>query len=670
MPLDVLVTRYASVGGGRLAAELNGLSGSFGRAESAAARAGRWNTALIGGSAAAAYGLMNLGKSALYAAGQQSRVLVGFETILKSKKAAAALQDEVLAFDIKSPFNYLESAQGAQMLLASGMNAKKLMETMYGVGNATVAAGGGTEKFNRALAVMAKIQSSGTLTKVRMNQFASAGIPAQAILKKQLGLTDEDMANIGQLHLKADVVIDALNTGFSEEFKGGLEKAAKSYIGSLETLEGTKGKLLMNIGHAIEADATRAVRGIIGLTEAVDGLVQRNPGLTRAAFAFGAVASVSGMIFGVVRALKMASMAHTLLARAVAVDTGAEATKTVVAGREAAAIAASGNAAAGAAAKVGLLSRANLLFRSPLALGGSSFATSAAFGGGRGALGALGSAGAQGGARSMGLVTTGGAALSLALGAGAGYQASGNMKAAGYSAAESNLYGTATGIGAAAVSMFVPGGAVFVAMGIAASGLANKILNEPMEKRALEGSGLDAKTEATQRDKTPDQRAADYDALAQKKLMEASRLQTRNVPFGYDSGRIHDLHQEAIIAHAEANVQRRVGRQIERNKLDWRRPEYQEEQRAQSLAWQEANRERITAMQQKNRRSLEAGGAVYPTGIISNQRVASGQTRQGRDGARSVSVTITGDLNIPSGDGEAVKRRMDYNTRTPSPSFL
>lgn len=62
-------------------------------------------------------------------------------------------------------------------------------------------------------------------------------------------------------------------------------------------------------------------------------------------------------------------------------------------------------------------------------------------------------------------VTAGAAALGGALGIGAGIGARNDMRDLGYSDGQSNAYGAATGISAALVSMFVPGGAIAVGIG-------------------------------------------------------------------------------------------------------------------------------------------------------------------------------------------------------------
>lgn len=646
------------------------LAGGFGRVESASSRMANANTAIIGVSAAAAYGLVNLGKSALYAAGQQSRVLVGFETILKSKKAADELQKQVLAFDIKSPFNYIESAQGAQMLLASGMNAKKLMETMYGVGNATVAAGGGTEKFNRALAVMAKISSSGTLTKVRMNQFAAAGIPAQEILKKQLGLTGEQMANIGKLHLKADVVIDALNKGFSEEFKGGLEKAANTYLGALDTLAGTKGKLLMNIGHAIEADAVGSLKWVTHLTEATAELVSHNPGLTRLAFGFTAIAALSGGIYGTVRAIQMATLARKALQIAVEKDTVAEQAKTIVATEEAAAIAASGNAATGTAGKLGMLSRLKMfgagaggLGGQAIFQGGSRVAASSAFGGGSGLTGVLGSAGAGFG----GPITYAGAGMSLGLGAVAGVSASNNMQAAGYTQGQSYMYGAATGIGAAGAAMFLPGGAVAVVIGEAAAYGINELYNKPMEAAAEKGTGAEGDLLARQNAASKgvsigengarQKLAAVYDELAANAKDAGDELQALSYTTQAANQRTQAAKDAADPARQAARARAAAGRAM-----------------AASGETEQSQLAKDGAEQQRKIEAMNLSYVKYDNGTISGGRrntninngivdPRAGAVKSNRDGSRSVT------LHLPESRGDAHARKANYNTRTPSPNY-
>lgn len=136
------------------------------------------------------------------------------------------------------PFDFLKCERACQMLIAAGFR-DDLLTTIYAIYNAVAAAGKDSETFTRVIAIIVKIKASNVLTDVRVNQLAAAGINVRNILQKKLNLSDDDLTDIGNLQLKADVVIPALVEGLNEQFAGELDEAANHYLGALEALEFT-----------------------------------------------------------------------------------------------------------------------------------------------------------------------------------------------------------------------------------------------------------------------------------------------------------------------------------------------------------------------------------------------------------------------------------------------
>lgn len=452
MAIDLVVTRFVQQNVGGLRGDLASLMGDFVMLEDHISKTG------MIGVRAAAIGAVGLGvvasitRSSLQAAGEVQRVETGFMTVLKDANKVKELSKEVRDFDVKTPFSYLETAKATQMLLAAGYRGKELIGTMYAVGNATVAAGKGTDVFVRALSIMSKIKTSGTLTAVRVNQFASAGINIKDILKKQLGLNDDQMMNIGKLHLKADIVIPALIKGLNEKFKGGIEAGAKTYLGSLEVLQGSKDKLYASIGKTIAPEATAFIHAMTGMIDKVSQFVSYHPRITKTILALtaigslGALANGARIIYGVVKAKKALTVATVI-------DTDAEKAKAEVATSEALAIQGTGLAATTTAGKMGILARTLSFFKNPL------FST------------AFLAKGLQVPALRPFLmqaskVTFGGAVAASLLGALAGVGAANDMKDLGHSNAASNTYGVGVGAAAAVAAMFLPGAAVPIALAV------------------------------------------------------------------------------------------------------------------------------------------------------------------------------------------------------------
>ena len=338
MPLDIITTRFVQQNVGGLRKDLVGIAGDFLVLESHIDRAGHTAARAAGVGAVTLGVLATITSKSLEAAGQVQRVEMGYMATLRNAQKVKELSRAIRDFDVKTSFSYLESAKASQMLLAAGFR-EDLLPTMYAVGNATIAAGKGTDTFVRALAIMAKIKTAGVLTGVRVHQFASQGINVKEILKKQLGLTDTQMIDIGKLKLKADVVIPALIRGMNDQFGGAIQMAGKTWLGSLEILKGSADKLLASTGKVFNEDATKFVQNLTKMTDAVDKFVSTHPRVVRTVFALGSIGGTAAVIYGAVQAFTFARLAKEALTKATKADTIAEGAKATVAGLEGRAIA-------------------------------------------------------------------------------------------------------------------------------------------------------------------------------------------------------------------------------------------------------------------------------------------------------------------------------------------
>jgi hypothetical protein len=312
-------------------------------------------------------------------------------------------------------------------------------------------------------------------------------------------------------------------------------------------------------------------------------------------------------------------------------ETGAEAAKIPVANAQSVALGKTALAAQGAAAKMTLLARAQGFLGAPLLLGGRNFqvpmAMRQAFGGR--AIGGM--AGAQGGARTMGLMTTGGAALGAGLGVVAGVSASNNMEAAGYKKGEAYMYGAATGIGAAGAAMFLPGGAVAVAIAEAAAFGINELYSKPLEAAAKKGSGFSDKEASELQGLSNTQKADKYNELAERARQEGD-----------------DVSAQSYMTHALSL------RKIEHRKSQYGTEEWRAEQsrRASELA---ANPE----LQRLNKPRPGAGA------ITNSVNVRGVET--GRNNTRTVRAEVV--MSLPEDSGQRSARALRYSTLTPSPAY-
>lgn len=257
-------------------AGLSGYTGSFDRAaravgilthaldENAKKQLG---VGIVAGGLSAAI-LTGLTKAAM-AAGDMEQIEIGFRTTLGGETQAKAKIRELQAFAAKTPFDFGQSAKGAQGLLAMGIEGEKLIPIMQATGDAVAAAGGDTETFLGILNAMGQIKTKGKLAGDELLQMSNRGIGAAKILQEELGVTQDQLSG-----MDADKVIEALTRGFNKRFGGAMDAQSKTLKGSLSNLQDTAGQLAVSLGQLPAGPLTALAQAGSGLLGVVQDLPQ------------------------------------------------------------------------------------------------------------------------------------------------------------------------------------------------------------------------------------------------------------------------------------------------------------------------------------------------------------------------------------------------------------
>lgn len=139
-------------------------------------------------------------------------------------------------FAAKTPFSFQESEAAAKRLLAYGIQYKNVMYVMQGVLAASSMQGNpqAIESVSRALG---QIYTKGRLMNEEMRQLAEAGIPAYEILQEKLGLTQQQLQNLGKEGIPASKAINALVDGMNERFGGVVDASSKTLKGIISNIK-------------------------------------------------------------------------------------------------------------------------------------------------------------------------------------------------------------------------------------------------------------------------------------------------------------------------------------------------------------------------------------------------------------------------------------------------
>ncbi|WP_213974913.1 tape measure protein [Tepidanaerobacter acetatoxydans] len=164
---------------------------------------------------------------------------IAFETMLKSAEKAQQFLKEASEFANKTPFEFPELINSSKLLMAFGFEADKVLDMLKTIGDTASGLGAGSEGIDRITRALGQMQAKGRAQTEELLQLQELGVPANQILQEELGLTGEQIANIGKESIEAAKVIDALLRGMDKRFGGMMDNQSRTAKGMISTLKDT-----------------------------------------------------------------------------------------------------------------------------------------------------------------------------------------------------------------------------------------------------------------------------------------------------------------------------------------------------------------------------------------------------------------------------------------------
>jgi hypothetical protein len=247
----------------------------------------------------------------------------GFETLLGSGRAATEMLKQIQQYALKTPYNFSQTAQSVQFLLTSGVAAARVIPILEGIGSGIAAAGKGSAELQRALAVIAKMQTSG-VTQIRLNQLGLVGIPAARILRKELNLTMDQMRSIGKMHLDPTKTVGILTDYLSRRYGERTKQLRYTPAGVAGELEDTREAALRMIGvdllpwlMGVQQQSIKLYNAFMNLTPSTRRLLE---GTIAATVGLGLLGSVTLIVTGLSRQAKLQQLELAAAQRALGIS--------------------------------------------------------------------------------------------------------------------------------------------------------------------------------------------------------------------------------------------------------------------------------------------------------------------------------------------------------------
>lgn len=204
---------------------------------------------------------------------------VSFKYLIGSAEDANGFLTALQDFAVSSPLDMQGATKSARMLMTMGVEAENTIGVLRVLTDAAVVAGGDMEdSIYRISLALGQMLQSGTVKAQEIRQLVNANIPIFEILQEELGLTAQQVANIGKEGINSATAVNAILHGLQKRFQGASKDMQKTLTGALSACKDSF-YVLYNIAMQGPFNAIR--EKVVALSEALQYLAQvaRNFGI-------------------------------------------------------------------------------------------------------------------------------------------------------------------------------------------------------------------------------------------------------------------------------------------------------------------------------------------------------------------------------------------------------
>lgn len=214
-----------------------------------------------------AFGAKELVQNIVKIRGEFQQLDVAFRTMLGSAEKADALMSQLVRTAATTPFDLQGVAQGAKQLLAYGIAAEDVNDTLVRCGDV---AAGLSIPLNDLVYLYGTTMTQGRMFTQDLRQFQGRGIPIAEELAKVLGTTTDklgDMVTAGRV--TSDVFQQAFNnmTSAGSRFGGLMDEQSKTITGQISNIEDAIDVMFNKLGQQSEGIINTTLSGVSYIVE-------------------------------------------------------------------------------------------------------------------------------------------------------------------------------------------------------------------------------------------------------------------------------------------------------------------------------------------------------------------------------------------------------------------
>lgn len=251
------------------------------------------------------FGMKEFGSKVMQIRGQFQQLEMAFTTMLQSESKANDLMSQLVRTAAKTPFDLTGVAEGAKQLLAYGIAAEDVNDTLIRLGDI---AAGLSIPLNDLVWLYGTTMTQGRMFTQDLRQFQGRGIPIAEEIAKIKGVAVDavgELVTAGKV--TSDVVKQAIEnmTAEGSKFGGLMEAQSRTITGQISNIEDAIDSMFNSIGQQSEGVINTALSGVSYLVEHWETVAKV---ILTAAAAFG---TYKAALLAVIAAQKVATFIKT-----------------------------------------------------------------------------------------------------------------------------------------------------------------------------------------------------------------------------------------------------------------------------------------------------------------------------------------------------------------------
>jgi tape measure domain-containing protein len=140
-------------------------------------------------------------------------------------------------FAADTAFSTEQALQLSRRLMGAQVKPEQIRSVMTILNDANAATGATAQQMDRIVLALTQMKTNGKIAGQELRQLAEAGIPIYSIIRKELGLTQDQMRNIGKLGISGDTGVQAVLKGLQDQYKGAADRIADTLGGMWDTIK-------------------------------------------------------------------------------------------------------------------------------------------------------------------------------------------------------------------------------------------------------------------------------------------------------------------------------------------------------------------------------------------------------------------------------------------------